>query len=51
MFFFFYIRSYLGTKIKSTFHTLSVSELLSESVGGDDQHPLDPPEQHDIIAL
>lgn len=38
-------------KITSTFHTLSISELLSESVRSDDQHPLDPPEQHDIIAL
>lgn len=31
--------------------TLSVGELLSESVGCDDQHPLDPPEQYDIITL
>lgn len=32
-------------------HTLSVGELLSESVSSDDQHPLDPPEQHDVITL
>lgn len=31
--------------------TLGVGELLSESVGRDDQHPLDPPEQDDVIAL
>lgn len=31
--------------------TLSVGELLSESVSSDDQHPLDPPEQHYVIAL
>lgn len=43
--------SHFGVKITSAFHTLSISELLSESVCGDDQHPLDPPEQHNIIAL
>lgn len=35
----------------ATFHTLSIGELLSESVSSDDQHPLDPPEQHDVITL
>lgn len=37
--------------VKSPILTLSVGELLSESVGCDDQHPLDPPEQYHIIAL
>lgn len=37
--------------LKSPILTLSVGELLSESVGCDDQHPLDPPEQYHIIAL
>lgn len=31
--------------------TLCVGELLSERVGCDDQHPLDPPEKHHIVAL
>lgn len=31
--------------------TLCVGELLSESVGCDDQHPLDSPEQDYVIAL
>lgn len=31
--------------------TLSIGELLSESVGCDDKHPLDPPEQYHVIAF
>lgn len=49
--FFLYMMGHFGMKITSIFLTLSISKLLSESVCGDDQHPLDPPEQHDIIAL
>ena len=37
--------------IMSLILTLSVGELLSERVGCDDEHPLDPPEQNNIIAL
>lgn len=36
---------------KKNIFTLSVGELLSESVSSDDQHPLDPPEQHYVIAF
>lgn len=43
--------SCLYIKIASRFYTLSIGELLPESVSGDDQHPLDPPEQHDVITL